>query len=153
VFTDIVDSTPLAERLGPTAWRDLLSRHNAAVRQVLNAFHGREVKTTGDGFLIVFDSASRACRAARALVTAASATHVQVRVGVHTGEVEWVGDDVRGLAVHIAARVMALAGPGEVMVSATTAELASGSGVELADAGEHELKGVSGTKRMYRLAT
>jgi class 3 adenylate cyclase len=151
VFTDIVDSTPLAERLGPAAWHDLLSKHNTELRRVLNAFHGREVKTTGDGFLIVFDSASRACRAALALVTAAQDVGVPIRVGVHTGEVEWVGNDVRGFAVHLAARVMALARAGEVVASSTTADLASGAGLQLVDAGEHELKGVTGKRRVYRL--
>jgi class 3 adenylate cyclase len=152
VFTDIVDSTAMAERPGATAWRDLLARHNAALRQVLNAFHDREVKTTGDGFLIVFDSASRASRAALALVAAAQQVGVPIRVGVHTGEAEWVEDDIRGVAVHVAARVMALAGPGQVMVSGTTAELAAGAGLLLEDAGDHELKGLTGKRRVYRLA-
>src|SRR4051812_11123758 len=144
VFTDIVDSTPQAERLGMAAWRDLLAKHNTELRRVLNTFHGREVSTTGDGFLVVFDSASRACRAGLALVAAAEEIGVPIRVGIHTGEVEWVGDDVRGLAVHLCARVMAFAGAGDVLISATTAELATGSGLNLDDAGEHELKGVSG---------
>jgi class 3 adenylate cyclase len=151
VFTDIVDSTALAERLGQATWRDLLAKHNTGLRRVLNAFHGREVKTTGDGFLVAFDSASRACRAALSLVAAAQEAGVPIRVGVHTGEVHWVADDVRGLAVHVAARVMALAGPAEVMTSATTADLAAGAGLEFEDAGEHELKGVTGKRRLYRL--
>lgn len=152
LFTDIVDSTATLERIGEAAWRELLHRHNARVRELLNTFRGREVKTTGDGFLVVFDSASRACRAAAAISRASNEMGLPIRIGVNTGEIEFVGDDVRGLAVHTAARIMSLAGPGEILVSATTRELLTDSGLVLEDAGLHELKGLTGARQVYRLA-
>ena len=151
VMTDIVDSTAAAERLGEAGWRDQLSRHNTRVRELLNTFRGREVKTTGDGFLVVLDSASRACRAAAAISRAASDMGLPIRSGVNTGEIEFIGDDVRGLAVHAAARIMSLAQPGEVLVSATTRELLTDSGLVLQDAGVHQLKGLTGARQVYRL--
>ena len=121
------------------------------MREQLNVFRGREVKTTGDGLLAVFDSPTRAVRCAAAMVDASRAMGVAIRVGVHTGEVELVGDDVRGIAVHVAARVLALAGPDEVWLTTTTAELVEGSGLRLEDAGTHELKGLSGARQLWRV--
>lgn len=152
LFTDIVGSTSLAAHLGDTAWRDRLAAHNKALREVLNIHRGREVATTGDGLLAVFDSPARAVRCAADLVRAAARLDLQIRVGVHTGEIERVGDDVRGIAVHTAARVMAAAGPDEILVSATTADLLEGSGLPLADAGTHELKGIPGRRQLFRVA-
>jgi class 3 adenylate cyclase len=151
VFTDIVDSTATLERIGDAAWRDRLLDHNAHLRAVIDTFRGREVTTTGDGFLAVFDGASRAVRCGAALVAAARRADVEIRVGIHTGEVELIAGNVRGVAVHVAARVLALAGPGEVVVSATTYALSDGSGLEFGDAGSHVLKGLSGERQLYRL--
>jgi class 3 adenylate cyclase len=151
MFTDIVDSTSRLRQLGDTAWRDLLAAHNVRIREQLNVHRGREVKTTGDGFLAVFDSPTRAVRCAAAMVRSVRAIDLDIRVGVHTGEIESVGDDVRGIAVHVAARLLALAGPDEVVVSQTTTDLIEGSGLELEDLGGHELKGLPGTRRVYRL--
>jgi Adenylate cyclase, family 3 (some proteins contain HAMP domain) len=153
VFTDIVDSTATLERLGDAAWRDLLQTHNARLREAIDRFRGREVATTGDGFLAVFDSPTRAVRAAEAMSRAASRLGVPIRVGVHTGEIELVGSDVRGVAVHAAARVLSLAGRDEVLVSSTTSDLLEGSGAVLRDAGEHELKGLAGRRRLFRLVS
>jgi class 3 adenylate cyclase len=150
LFTDIVDSTPTLERLGDDAWQALLLRHNARLREDLNTFYGREVKTTGDGFLAVFDGATRAVRCAAAMVRSARESGLPIRVGVHTGEVESIGDDVRGLAIHVAARVMSLAGPDEVFVSASTADLLEGSGLILQDMGLRDLKGLSGQRHVSR---
>lgn len=151
VFTDIVDSTTRLEQLGDAAWRDLLAAHNAQIREQLNVFRGREVKSTGDGILAIFDSPSRAVGWAGAIIRATRSSGIEIRVGVHTGEVELVGDDVRGIAVHTASRVVALAGPNEVLLSSTTAGLVEGSSIVLEDAGEHELKGLSGRRRLFRL--
>jgi class 3 adenylate cyclase len=153
LFTDIVDSTVTLQKLGDQAWRDLLGRHNARLRDDLNTFRGREVKTTGDGFLAVFDGATRAVRCAAVMTRSAREVGVSIRVGIHSGEVEFVGDDVRGVTVHTAARVMSLAGPGDVIVSSTTADLLEGSGLVLEDAGTHELKGLSGHRQVFRVAT
>jgi class 3 adenylate cyclase len=151
VFTDIVDSTARLELLGDAGWHDLLVAHNARLREELNVFRGREVKTTGDGFLAVFDSPTRAVQCAAAMTHSAQAIDLPIRVGVHTGEVEFVGDDVRGIAVHMAARVLALAGPNDVLISSTTSDLIDGSGLVLEDAGLHELKGLSGARQIFRL--
>ena len=151
VFTDIVDSTARLRELGDAAWRDLLTAHNARLREQLNVFRGREVNTTGDGFLAVFDSPTRAVRCATSMVAASRAMGIEIRAGVHTGEVELVGDDVRGIAVHVAARVIALGGPGDVLLTTTTADLVEGSGLQLEDAGSHELKGLSGTRQVWRV--
>jgi class 3 adenylate cyclase len=151
LFTDIVDSTARAKQLGDAGWRDLLVAHNVRLREQLNVHRGREVKTTGDGFLAVFDSPTRAVRCAVAMVRSVRAIDIDIRAGVHTGEIETVGDDVRGIAVHVAARLLALAGSDEVVVSQTTADLIEGSGMELEDIGEHELKGLPGMRRLYRL--
>ena len=151
LFTDIVDSTALAESLGPARWRELVGTHNERIQFELDRFRGRLVKTTGDGVLALFDGSERAVRAAAAICVAAKSLGLTIRAGVHTGEVEIAAGDVRGLAVHIAARVMALAGPSEVYVSATTRELVADSGLTFEDAGIHELKGVSGARQLYRL--
>jgi class 3 adenylate cyclase len=152
LFTDIVDSTVRARELGDGPWRDLLDRHNGIVRGVLHRFGGREVNTTGDGFLALFDSAERAIHAARAMASGVHEIGVEIRAGVHTGEVELVGDDVRGLAVHVAARVMSLAGPGEVLVSWTTRDLLAGSRTTFEERGEHELKGIPSPRAVYAVS-
>jgi class 3 adenylate cyclase len=151
LFTDIVESTATAERLGDAAWRELLARHNERGRYELDRFRGREIDTTGDGFLALFDSSERAVRAAAGICLAAKTVGLQTRAGVHTGEVELVPGDVRGVAVHIAARIMGLAGPGEVLVSGTTHDLLAGSGLAFEDRGSHELKGISGARLVYAL--
>ncbi len=151
LFSDIVDSTGMLERLGDARWRDLLLEHNRLMREQLSMHRGREVKTTGDGFLAVFDGATRAVRCGRAMATAVGKLGIAIRVGVHTGEVEFVGQDARGVAVHAAARIMSVAEPGVVVVSSTTADLLEGSGIELADAGTHELKGLTGPRRLFRV--
>ena len=151
LFTDIVDSTAKLEAVGDAAWRSLLADHNAHLREQLNVFRGREVKSTGDGLLAIFDSPTRAVQCAAEMVRSTRAIGIEIRVGVHTGEVELVGDDVRGIAVHTAARVVALAGPNEVLVSSTTGGLLEGSGMVLEDAGAHEMKGLSGTRQLFRL--
>jgi class 3 adenylate cyclase len=152
LFTDIVDSTATMERIGDDAWRDLLSTHNRLLRDELNLFRGREIATTGDGFLAVFDGATRAVRWGVAMARSAEKVGLAIRVGIHTGEVEFVGPDARGLAVHAAARVMSFAGSGQVLVSSTTKDLLEGSGLILEDAGAHELKGLAGERRLFRLA-
>jgi class 3 adenylate cyclase len=149
LFTDIIGSTTMLERLGDRAWRDLLLAHNVCLREQIDHFRGHEVHTTGDGFLARFDGAARAVRCGLAMARAADALGIAIRVGVHTGEVEIVGGDVRGLAVHAAARVMALAGAGEVFVSATTRDLLSGSGIVTESRGVHELKGLSGPREVF----
>jgi class 3 adenylate cyclase len=152
LFTDIVDSTALAESLGPSRWRELVGTHNERIQFELDRFRGRLVKTTGDGVLALFDGSERAVRAAAAISLAAKSIALTIRAGIHTGEVEIAAGDVRGLAVHVTARIMALAGPSEVYVSATTRELVADSGLTFVDAGIHELKGVSGARQVYRLA-
>ena len=123
----------------------------ARLRDDLNTLHGREVKTTGDGFLAVFDSATNAVRCGAAMTRSAHEIGLPIRVGIHTGEIEYVGDDVRGTAVHAAARVMSLASSGEVLLSATTRDLVEGSGLDLEDAGTHELKGLATPRQVFRL--
>jgi class 3 adenylate cyclase len=150
LFTDIVDSTATLERVGDQVWRELLLAHNARMRDTINAFRGQEIATTGDGFLVVFDSATRAVRCGLAMTRSVESLGLRIRVGIHTGEVEFVGDEVRGVAVHAAARVLAIAGAGEVVVSATTRDLSEGSGVTFVDAGRHALKGLSGERQVFR---
>ena len=142
MFTDIAGSTERAAELGDARWRDLLSDHQAAVRRELDRFGGREVKTLGDGCLATFDGPARAIRCGRAIEEANRPLELAVRIGLHTGEVELMGDDVGGIAVHIAARVGALASPGEVLVSSTVKDLVAGSGIQFADRGTHQLKGI-----------
>jgi class 3 adenylate cyclase len=151
LFTDIVDSTATMQRVGDSAWHELLSAHNRALRDELNQFRGREVATTGDGFLAVFDGATRAVRCGVAMARSAEKLGLAIRVGVHTGEVEFVGSNARGVAVHTAARVMSVAAAGEVLVSSTTKDLLEGSGMNLQDAGAHELKGLVGERRLFRV--
>ena len=153
LFTDIVDSTATAERLGDAAWRDLLAQHNERGRRELDRFRGREIDTTGDGFLALFDSSERAVRAASGICLAAKAIGLQIRAGVHTGEVELVPGNVRGVAVHMAARIMALAGSSEVLISGTTHDLLVGSGLTFEDRGMHELKGITGARQVFALVT
>ena len=149
LFTDIVDSTAIAEGLGDSAWRELLAQHNERVRWELDRYRGREVTTTGDGFLATFDGAERAVLCARSICTAATAIGLTIRAGVHTGEVEVVPGDLRGLAVHIASRILALAGPAEVVVSWTTRDLLAGTAFRFEDRGMHELKGIAGPRAVY----
>lgn len=151
MFTDIVGSTALASKLGDTAWKELLARHNARVRHELDRFRGYEVKTTGDGFLAMFDGTARAVRCAAAICSVSRQDGIEVRAGVHVGEVEQHIDTVHGLAVHIAARIAALAGPGEVLVSSLAVSLLEGAGLSFSDAGAHDLKGVEGQRKLYRL--
>ena len=152
LFTDIVGSTEMAGKLGDSAWRELLGRHFRDVRNVLDRHRGREVTTTGDGFLAVFDGAARAVRAAMAIRDGARALGIEVRTGIHTGEVEVVGDDVRGIAVHEAARIAAAASSGEIFLSATTCQLASGSGFTFEERGERELKGLEGPRSLFAVS-
>lgn len=151
MFTDIVASTATLERIGHDAWQDLLIAHNARLRAELNAFRGREVQTTGDGFLAVFDSATRAVRCAASMVDSAGRMDVEIRIGINTGEIETVGTDVRGIAVHTAARLLALAAPGEVLLSTTTRDLLDDPSLVTEDAGTHELKGLTGARQVHRL--
>jgi class 3 adenylate cyclase len=149
VFTDIVDSTGTALRLGDRVWGDLVASHEARTREILARFRGALVKLTGDGVLATFDGAARALRCAAALREAAADLDITLRLAVHTGEVEVAGDDIRGVAVHEASRILALAGADEILVSAATASLAEGSGVRLEDRGEFDLRGIPGTRRLY----
>lgn len=153
VFTDIVGSTERAATLGDERWRALLDSHDRVVRDELRRFRGHEVNTTGDGFVASFDGAARALRAAQAIRDATHRLGIDLRVGVHTGECEVRGDDLAGLAVHIAARVSALADPGEVLVSRTVKDLVAGSGIEFRGRGEHELKGVPGSWELFAVET
>jgi class 3 adenylate cyclase len=149
LFTDVVGSTETATRVGDRAWRSLLERHHQVVRRALARWRGREIDTAGDGFLATFDGPARAIRCAVAATEGIRALGLQIRAGLHTGEVEIAGGDVRGIAVHIGSRVAGLAAPGEVLVSRTVADLVAGSGIVFAERGEHELKGVSGTWLVY----
>jgi len=152
LFTDVVGSTATAARLGDAAWKDLLSRHYDRVRLELDRFRGYEIEAIGDGFLALFDGTARAVRCAAAICQVARKDNIEVRVGVHSGEVERHTHRVRGVAVHVTARIAALAGAGEVLLSASTVALLEGSGLSFSDAGEHELKGLDGTRKLYRLS-
>jgi pimeloyl-ACP methyl ester carboxylesterase len=149
LFTDIVGSTERAAELGDRSWRDLLERHDALVRRELERGRGREVETAGDGFLATFDGPARAIRCAQAIAERVRDLGLEVRSGLHTGEIELAGDHVRGIAVHIGARAAALAGPGEVFVTSTVKDLVAGSGIEFEHRGEHALKGVPGAWRIF----
>ncbi|MGH3134184.1 MAG: adenylate/guanylate cyclase domain-containing protein [Gaiellaceae bacterium] len=150
LFTDLVGSTEKAASLGDAAWASLVAAHDEAVRRQLARFAGDEVDTAGDGFLAAFDGPARAIRCALAIRDALRPLGLDVRAGVHTGEVERrVGDKPRGIAVHVGARVMSLAAAGEVLVSSTTRDLVAGSGLEFDDRGEHELKGIEGVRRLF----
>ena len=151
LFTDIVGSTEKAAQLGDSAWKDLLERHHAVVRAMIGRYRGAEINTAGDGFLATFDGPARGVKCAQAISEAVRPLAVEIRAGLHTGEVETIDGAVGGLAVHIGARVGALAGPSEVVVSQTVKDLVAGSGLSFEDAGEHELKGVPDRWRLYRV--
>jgi class 3 adenylate cyclase len=152
MFTDIVNATARAAELGDRRWRDVLARHDKDVREELARFRGREVKTVGDGFVATFDGPpSHALRCALAITEAARALGIEVRVGMHTGECELIGEDVGGMAVHIAARVSTLAAPGEVLVSGTVFGTVVGGPFSFTDRGFHELKGVPGRWPLFAL--
>jgi class 3 adenylate cyclase len=151
LFTDVVDSTATAERLGDARWKAVISQLNERSQFEIDRHRGRMVKTTGDGVIALFDSSERAVRCAAALVDAARSLGLGLRAAVHTGEVELSVGDVRGIAVHFASRILALAGDGDVFVSGSTSELLAGSSLVLEDRGEHELKGISGRRRVYGL--
>jgi class 3 adenylate cyclase len=153
LFTDIVGSTERASALGDRAWKELLERHHALVRQQLARFRGREIDTAGDGFLATFDGPARAIRCAGAIRDTLRSLGLEIRAGLHTGEIELQGEKVAGIAVHIAARVSALAGPGEVQVSGTVRDLVAGSGIEFEDQGTQVLKGVPGEWRLFLAKT
>jgi class 3 adenylate cyclase len=149
LFTDIVGSTERAVSLGDKRWHSLLDAHDHVVREQLRRFRGREVKNTGDGFLISFDGPARAIRCATSIGEAIKALGLETRAGLHTGECEVRGEDLGGLAVHIAARVNALAAPSEVLVTSTVKDLVAGSGLTFADHGEHTLRGVPDTWKLF----
>ncbi|MCC8937450.1 adenylate/guanylate cyclase domain-containing protein [Bradyrhizobium sp. Arg68] len=149
LFTDIVASTEKAAALGDHRWRDLLDTHHAAIRRILSRFRGREIKTTGDGVLATFDGPARGVRCACAIADETRSLGIEVRAGLHTGECEMIGDDIGGIAVHIGARVAALAGAGEVLVSGTVKDLVAGSGLRFGDRGNQSLKGVPGDWRIF----
>lgn len=150
VFTDIVDSTARADTMGDRAWRDLLGQHDIAVRQNLERFRGNEVKSLGDGFLATFDGPARAIHCARSISASLQQLGLPARIGVHTGEVELKEADVRGIAVHIAARISALGNANDVVVSRTVKDLVAGSGISFEDFGTHTLKGVPDDWQLFR---
>jgi class 3 adenylate cyclase len=152
LFTDIVDSTRTATELGDRRWRELLEAHQRDVRGALERFAGREVKSTGDGFLATFDGPARAIRCARELVDSSERHGIHLRAGLHTGECEVMGDDIGGIAVHIAARVSAHAGPGDVLVSRTVKDLVAGSEIRFSDRGTHTLKGIEDEWQLHAVA-
>jgi class 3 adenylate cyclase len=149
MFTDIVSSTERASALGDQRWRELLDAHDRVVRNELRRFGGQEIKATGDGFLATFDGPGRAISCACAIRDGVRPLGIQIRTGLHTGEIEIRGEDVAGVAVHIGARVAANAAPDEVLVSGAIPPLVFGSGINFADRGEHPLKGVPGTWRLF----
>ena len=152
LFTDICESTQRAAEMGDRGWRFLLERHDALFRQALERHRGREVKRTGDGFLATFDGPARAIRCAASIAEAMGSLGLQIRAGLHTGELEVMDGDIGGLAVHIASRVMGTAGPNEVLVSGTVKDLVVGSGIDFEDRGERELRGVPGEWRLYAVS-
>jgi class 3 adenylate cyclase len=152
LFTDICDSTRHAAEMGDRGWRFLLERHDALFRQALERHRGREVKRTGDGFLATFDGPARAIRCAASVAEAMGSLGLQIRAGLHTGELEVMDGDLGGLAVHIASRVMGAAAPNEVLVSGTVKDLVVGSGIDFEDRGERELRGVPGEWRLYAVS-
>jgi class 3 adenylate cyclase len=149
LFTDLVGSTELAARLGDRRWRRLLEAHNRTIAGELARWSGREVDSRGDGVLAAFDGPARAIRCACAIRDGVRALGLEIRAGVHTGECELVGTRLEGVAVHIGARVAALGGPGEVLVSRTVKDLVAGSGIDFADRGEHQLKGVPSLWQLF----
>jgi class 3 adenylate cyclase len=151
LFVDVVASTQTLERVGDAAWRDLLGQHHETIQLELDRFRGREVDRAGDGLLALFDGPARAVECASAIARRARTLGLEVRAGLHTGEVELARGSVRGVAVHVASRIAALAGPGEVMVSATTRELATGSHLRFASRGTHRLKGLADEREVFAL--
>ena len=149
LFTDIVGSTERAAKLGDAAWKQVLEQHDELVRGELRRFRGREIDTAGDGFLATFDGPARAIRCAEAVLEGARGLGLEIRAGLHTGEVELAGEKVRGIAVHIGARVSAEAAPGEVLVSSTVKDLVAGSGIEFENRDTHPLKGVPGEWHLF----
>lgn len=152
LFTDLVNSTRLATEMGDRRWRELLTTHDALIRAEIDRFRGERIKSTGDGVLAIFDGPARAIRCACAIRDTVQSLGVKVRAGLHAGEIERQGDDIAGIAVHIGERVASRAGPGEVFISRTVADLIAGSDIELRDQGEHELKGVPGTWRLLSVS-
>jgi class 3 adenylate cyclase len=151
LFTDIINSTEKVAEIGDASWKGLLRLHHEHVRRQLAAHQGVERDTAGDGFFATFDGPARAVRCAPAIGSALRELGLEIRAGVHTGEVELTGEGVQGIAVHIGARVAAIAGPSEVVASSTVKDLVAGSGIKFEDAGEHELKGVPDRWRLYRV--
>jgi class 3 adenylate cyclase len=149
LFTDIVASTEHAARMGDKAWHDLLEQHNSLVRNELQRFRGREINTTGDGFVATFDGPARGVRCALSIRDVVRPLGIELRTGLHTGECELIGDSVGGIAVHIGARVMANSEPGRVLVSRTIKDLVAGSGLNFESHGQHQLKGVSGDWELF----
>ena len=153
LFTDIVGATERASELGDSTWRALVEEHHATVRGMLARYRGVEVDTAGDGFFATFDGPARAVKCATMIVEAVESFGLEIRAGAHTGEVETINDKLGGIAVAIAARVCALAGPSEVLASSTVKDLVAGSGLVFENAGEHDLKGVPGRWRLYRVVS
>ena len=151
LFTDLVDSTGTATRIGPTPWGELLAHHNALVTDTLERFRGKLVSTTGDGALATFDGAARAIRCSAALHEAVASLGLQLRVGIHTGEVDMAASDLAGVTIHEAARILALAAPGETLVSDSTQALISEEGLEFVEHGVHELRGTGKHRMLYRV--
>jgi class 3 adenylate cyclase len=152
LFTDIFNATERAAELGDRQWRNLLARHHSSIRKELERFRGLEIDTAGDGFFATFDGPARAIRCAEAIQNAISQLGLTIRLGLHTGECEVIDNKVTGIAVHIGARVMSYAKPGEVFVSSTVKDLVAGSGIDFVDRGSYELKGVPGIWRFFAVA-
>jgi class 3 adenylate cyclase len=153
LFTDIVASTRLAAELGDRRWRDVLDDHDEMVRRQLARVRGKEIKSTGDGFVAIFDGPARAIHCTRDIAVDAAALGIEIRAGVHTGECEVRDDDIRGIAVHVAARILGEAAPGEVIVSSTVKELVTGSGLRFTDRGTRILRGVPDEWRLFAVAS
>ena len=151
LFTDVVGSSQIATRLGDAKWAQTLIRHNQAIRRAIDRFGGKEIKSTGDGFLATFDGPARGIRCAVAIRQSMRELEIPIRIGLHTGECEKLGSDIGGIGVHIASRVAAMSEEGTVLVTRTVKDLVSGSGVEFADRGEHSLRGVEGSWRLYEV--
>jgi class 3 adenylate cyclase len=151
LFTDIVESTEQLRRVGDTVWRDVIGQHNELVKFELDRYRGRLIKQTGDGVVALFDGAARAVECASAIASKVETLGIQVRAGLHTGEVELVPEDVRGVAVHLAARIMDVAAPGEVLVSSVTRELVGGTHLSFESRGTHQLKGIDGDRELFAL--
>lgn len=153
LFTDIVDSTEHLRSVGDSAWRDLVGQHNEMTKFELDRYRGRLIKQTGDGIIALFDGAARAVECAAAIAHRVQSIGLQIRAGVHTGEVELVPEDVRGVAVHLASRIMTAALPGEVLVSGVTRELLAGSSLPFESRGLHALKGIDGERELFALVS